>query len=441
MAGGRGSIVVGIASTPSRTPASKRSAVHKTALALVWMTVASSAVVFSEPAPFELLMMGLIVLLPTVGLARLTPALLLIMGLWLLVGAGGFLASTAAFDMRRSALHAFITLYLSIASIVLAGFVRQNPEAHARLMMNAYLVAATVASLAALVGYFDLVPSMTETLTLFGRARGTFKDPNVLGAFLAPAIVFAMRLWLDRPGLRSLVPLGVAGLVTLGALLSFSRGAWFNAAVSLAVFGYLSFVTAKATRRQLRLVLLGVFGVVGAGVIVVAALQLDAVKELMSQRASLSQDYDVGPQGRFAGQEKAKGLVLEHPLGIGALEFSAHYHHEDVHNVYLSMFLNAGWLGGALYALAIALSLAFGLSAVFVRVPYQSFVIAAVASLTGQVLEGFIVDTDHWRHVFLLLALVWGLGLAAYRDASPERAATRRTAQLSLTQRKTLAPA
>lgn len=433
--------MVGIASTPSRTPASKRSAVHKTALALVWMTVASSAVVFSEPAPFELLMMGLIVLLPTVGLARLTPALLLIMGLWLLVGAGGFLASTAAFDMRRSALHAFITLYLSIASIVLAGFVRQNPEAHARLMMNAYLVAATVASLAALVGYFDLVPSMTETLTLFGRARGTFKDPNVLGAFLAPAIVFAMRLWLDRPGLRSLVPLGVAGLVTLGALLSFSRGAWFNAAVSLAVFGYLSFVTAKATRRQLRLVLLGVFGVVGAGVIVVAALQLDAVKELMSQRASLSQDYDVGPQGRFAGQEKAKGLVLEHPLGIGALEFSAHYHHEDVHNVYLSMFLNAGWLGGALYALAIALSLAFGLSAVFVRVPYQSFVIAAVASLTGQVLEGFIVDTDHWRHVFLLLALVWGLGLAAYRDASPERAATRRTAQLSLTQRKTLAPA
>ena len=179
----------------------------------------------------------------------------------------------------------------------------------------------------------------------------------------------------------------------------------------------------------------------GAGVIVVAALQLDAVKELMSQRASLSQDYDVGPQGRFAGQEKAKGLVLEHPLGIGALEFSAHYHHEDVHNVYLSMFLNAGWLGGALYALAIALSLAFGLSAVFVRVPYQSFVIAAVASLTGQVLEGFIVDTDHWRHVFLLLALVWGLGLAAYRDASPARAATRRTAQLSLTQRKTLAPA
>lgn len=433
--------MVGIASTPSQTPASGRSAVHRTALALVWLTVASSAVVFSEPAPFELMMMSLIVLLPVVGLARLTPMLLLLMGVWLLVGTGGFLASTIAFDMRRSALHAFITLYLSISSIVLAGFIRQSPEAHARLMMNAYLVAACVASLAALIGYFNLVPALTETLTLFGRARGTFKDPNVLGAFLAPAIVFAMRLWLDRPGLRSLVPLGVAGLVTLAALLSFSRGAWFNAAVSLALFGYLSFVTAKASRRQLRLVLLGVFGVAGAGLIVGAALQLDAVKELMDQRASLSQDYDVGPEGRFAGQEKAKRLVLEHPLGIGALEFSAHYHHEDVHNVYLSMFLNAGWLGGTLYALAVALSIIFGLKAAFVRVPYQSLVITAVAALTGQVLEGFIVDTDHWRHVFLLLALVWGLGLAAFRDALADRAPARRLPQLSLTQRNTLAPA
>lgn len=434
--------MVGIASTLSRTPATPgRSAVHKIALALVWAAVASSAVVFSEPAPFEVLMMSLIVLLPVIGLARLTPALLLLLGIWLLVGTGGFLASTAAFDMRRSALHAFITLYLSVASIVLAGFVRQNPEPHARLMMNAYLAAATIASAAALVGYFDLLPSMTDTLTLFGRARGTFKDPNVLGAFLAPAIVFAMRLWLDRPGLRSLVPLGVAGLVTLATLLSFSRGAWLNAAISLLVFGYLSLVTAKAARRQLRLVLLGACGIVGAGAIVTAALQLQAVQELMSERASLSQDYDVGPEGRFAGQEKAKGLVLEHPLGIGALEFGAHYHHEDVHNVYISMFLNAGWIGGAMYALAVALTMAFGLSAVFLRVPYQSLVIAAFAALTGQVLEGFIVDTDHWRHFFLLLALVWGLGLAAYRDAAPARAASPLEPQLSLTQRKTFAPA
>ncbi len=410
----------GIAFTITPPPAAlpSKSAVHRIALLLVWLTVALSAVVFSEPTPFELLMMGLIILLPVIGLARLTPALILMLGLWLVVGAGGFIASIAAYDIRRSALHAFITLYLCVASIVLAAFVRQNPVRHARLMMNAYLVAGVIATIAALIGYFDLVPSMTETLTLFGRARGTFKDPNVFGAFLAPAIVFAMLIWLDRPGLASIVPLGVAGLITMGALLSFSRGAWFNVAVSLLVFGYLSFVTAQKTKRQLRLFLLGAFGIIGAAGIVGAALQLEAVQALMAERASLSQDYDVGPEGRFAGQEKAKGLILEHPLGIGALEFGAHYHHEDVHNVYLSMFLNAGWLGGAVYALAVAITMAFGLSAVFRQVPYQSLLIASYAALTGQVLEGFIVDTDHWRHFFLLLGLVWGLGLAAYRDTA-----------------------
>ncbi len=410
----------GIAFTIAPPPAAlaTKSAVHRIALLLVWLTVALSAVVFSEPTPFELLMMGLIVLLPVIGLARMTPSLLLMLGLWLIVGAGGFIASIGAYDIRRSALHAFITLFLCVASIVLAAFVRQNPIAHARLMLNAYLVAGVIATIAALIGYFDLVPSMTETLTLFGRARGTFKDPNVFGAFLAPAIVFAMLIWLDRPGLGSIIPLAVAGLITMGALLSFSRGAWFNVAVSLLVFGYLSFVTAQKTKRQLRLFLLGLFGIIGTAGIVGAALQLEAVQALMAERASLSQDYDVGPEGRFAGQEKAKALILEHPLGIGALEFGAHYHHEDVHNVYLSMFLNAGWLGGAVYALAVAITMAFGLSAVFLRVPYQSLLIASYAALTGQVLEGFVVDTDHWRHFFLLLGLVWGLGLAAYRDTA-----------------------
>jgi O-antigen ligase len=305
---------------------------------------------------------------------------------------------------------------------VLAAFVRQSPVAHARLMMNAYLVAGVIASSAALVGYFDVVPSLTELLTLFGRARGTFKDPNVLGAFLTPAIVFAMLIWLERPGLVSLIPLGLAGLLTLAVLLSFSRGAWFNAVVSLAVFGYLSLVTAQTSRRRLRLVLIAFLGLIGIAGIVGAALQLDAVQDLMDQRASLSQDYDVGPEGRFAGQEKAKALVLANPLGVGALEFGAHYHHEDVHNVYISMFLNAGWLGGAIYAMVIAISMAFGLSAVFIRVPYQGLLIAAYAALTGQILEGFIVDTDHWRHFYLLLGLVWGLGLAAYRHTAPHTA-------------------
>mgnify|MGYP002682727202 CR=1 FL=1 len=52
-------------------PASK-SAAHRIALAIVWLTVASGFFVFSEPAPFDALTMGLIVLLPVIGLTRQT---------------------------------------------------------------------------------------------------------------------------------------------------------------------------------------------------------------------------------------------------------------------------------------------------------------------------------------------------------------------------------
>jgi hypothetical protein len=28
--------------------------------------------------------------------------------------------------------------------------------------------------------------------------------------------------------------------------------------------------------------------------------------------------------------------------------------------------------------------------------------------------EGFIIDTDHWRHFFLILGIIWGLAAAGH---------------------------
>jgi len=35
----------------------------------------------------------------------------------------------------------------------------------------------------------------------------------------------------------------------------------------------------------------------------------------------------------------------------------------------------------------------------------------------GEVAEGFVIDTDHWRHFFLLLGIIWGLAAATFREA------------------------
>jgi hypothetical protein len=37
----------------------------------------------------------------------------------------------------------------------------------------------------------------------------------------------------------------------------------------------------------------------------------------------------------------------------------------------------------------------------------------AYAGFLGNFVEGFVVDIDHWRHLYLLMAIVWGLMAAA----------------------------
>ncbi len=208
--------------------------------------------------------------------------------------------------------------------------------------MSAYMVSALIAAIAGLIGYFNLLPGAFDFLTEYGRARGTFKDPNVLGAFLVPALLYGFNAMMSARLTRAGLWLGVLAILLLASLLTFSRGAWINLAVSLGVYAFFVFATAPTNRQRLKLVVLVVLaGVVAVGVFA-AAQSIPKVAELMTERASLDQSYDVGPDGRFGGQKKAAGIIGTHPLGIGADVFSDRYHHEDAHEVYLSMFLNTG---------------------------------------------------------------------------------------------------
>src|SRR5215510_14039798 len=47
--------------------------------------------------------------------------------------------------------------------------------------MRGTLVAGLIASLAAIAAYFHLLGGLSDPFLLYGRARGTFNDPNVLG--------------------------------------------------------------------------------------------------------------------------------------------------------------------------------------------------------------------------------------------------------------------
>lgn len=388
-----------------------RRTVRATTLAAIAVAVAmgTSSIVFSEPAIADVLMAAVIVGLPLLGVVRFGNVAILNLTLWLVFVALGLAACSVSTNFDTAVTHQVVTLFLAGGAFVLAGYIAADPEPRFRLVMSWYVLGCLLAASAALVGYFQIIPSTTELFTNYGRARGTFKDPNVLGAALAPAIVFLAWATLRLPLRQAMLAAAVALPLVLALLLSFSRGAWASAAFSLLLLGWLLLVTTRRGADIRRLVAVAILGAVTLTATIGAALEMDAVGSLFEERASLDQSYDEGPDGRFGGQAKAVGLILGHPFGIGTHTFRDTYHPEEAHNVYLSQFLNAGWIGGTLYVISVFGTLLAGLYAIRRRTALQGPIIVATAGFAGLVFEGFVIDTDHWRHFFILMALIWGL--------------------------------
>ncbi len=386
-----------------------RSTGHKLILALMWLTMVSSAAVFTEPAPVDVLMAGMIALLPLTGLVTITRPLLVFLCLWLIIAAGSFVAAMNSIEHSAAASHSSISLYLYVSAFIVGAFVAKQPGDHSRLILNGYLWAAVLAATTGLIGYFDVTPGSHELFTKFGRASGTFKDPNVLGPFLIPAVLYALHLTVTRRAFHAVLSLAITGLLALALLLSFSRGAWAAVAFASLVWAYLTFVTAPTNLQRIKVLAIVGTAIILATSLLVVALQTDAIADLFAERASLNQSYDFGPDGRFGGQDKAMNLIVSQPLGIGAATFSRTVHSENVHNVYMAMFLNAGWVGGFTYLLIIIVTVVYGLRHGLRPTNNQQLFIVVYAAFISNALQGLVIDTDHWRHFYLLLGLVWGL--------------------------------
>lgn len=382
-------------------------------LIYVWITFATSGVVFAEPAPHDALLLGAMIALPLLGLVSFNRGLMLYLLLWVGILVTSLVATTQAGVFGVPTKHVTITAYLALSSFVIAGFVLDRPDTNVRFIMSAYVFAALVAAIPGLIGGLDLVPGMRDIFaTDHGRVHGTFKDPNVLGAFLVPPLLYMLNIVLHKGFGRSIFYVLAAPILLLASLLAFSRGAWINLAAALSVYGAITFVTLSWHRERLRLViyvlLAGILGVA----LLVAALTVPDVSRLMGERASLQQYYDVGPEGRFGGQIKAIGVILSHPMGIGGLEFARVFHKEDPHQIYLSMFLNAGWIGGTLYFALVLMTIWLGIRHIVRDRGGDGVNVVLLAAFIGMAFEGVVIDTDHWRHFFLIMAMIWGAALA-----------------------------
>jgi hypothetical protein len=135
---------------------------------------------------------------------------------------------------------------------------------------------------------------------------------------------------------------------------------------------------------------------------------------LLTSRTKLVQDYDGERLGRFARHQIGFLNAMSQPLGIGPMVFSTIFP-EDEHNIWLKSLTTYGWLGLLTYIALVWTSIWYGLRYMLRDRPWQPYLVAAWITLCGHELIGNVIDTDHWRHHFLLFGIVWGCAALEHR--------------------------
>jgi O-antigen ligase len=391
--------------------------------AMLWLTGLAGAFVLVEPSPYEVIALATAALYSVTGLS-LRPALAPLIVLLLLLNAGYVIALLPVIDQPGAAAWVLVSAFLAISTIFFAAMLGIHTQARLDWLMRGYAAAAMIASFFAIGGYFRLFESWSDLFVLYDRARGTFKDPNVLGAFLVlPGLLAFQRVLVARP--RAAIASGVTVMVFLAALLlSFSRAAWGQFAFAALIVMGLTFLTSRSANERARIALITLAGVLAIALFIAVLLSIEPVAALFTARASLEQSYDIGPMGRFGRYLLAVEFALDHPFGVGPLQF-ARLLQEAPHNVYLNSFMAGGWLAGFAYLTLTAVTVVMGLRYVLVATPWRRTYHAVYAAYLGVVTESLIVDSDHWRHYFLILGVLWGL-MSATRVYRPlEREAAR----------------
>ncbi len=382
----------------------------------VGLAMCLSGVVLVEPAPIDAAVIGLFGLALLIGQLSFAgmhavPALLLAVFLF-----ANVVSMTDPIEKTRTIWYALVTAYLGTSLFFFAGLLTRHGMPAVRLLMRGYAFAAIYSVVLGLGAYFGLIPGR-EILTLYDRPKGLFKDPNVFGPFLIPVAVYAlMALQLERRRWVKAAWAGAFLVCTLGVFLSFSRACWVNFAVSLAVYAAMFFWSSESgAQLSGRLVAAATFTCV-AGVLVLALISVPAVKSMLMIRLGAKglQSYDTK---RFQVHEEALESARRRPLGIGPGQSEIAFAYAT-HSTYLRVLTENGVVGAlAFYALLTAsVWRALRLARTAATKRWRSLGAVLLACLGGVLANSVVIDSIHWRHLWLLLGMAW----AAHPNALPQ---------------------
>jgi O-Antigen ligase len=380
---------------------------------LVWLAAASGAVVFIEPSPYELTTLTAAVIFFATGL-RLRLVFMPLLLLLFVINVGYCVGAIPFMDLSEVFYWIATSWYMAVTVMFFAMVISEDTAARLDMFRRGLVTGALIAATSAIAGYFNLVPGGHDLLTLYERARGTFKDPNVLGAFLVLPALFALQSAVSDGFRRSLRSAMVLCVIALAIFLAFSRAAWGGLVITAAFMLALMVVTDRTPGQRSRIVVTSAVAVVVAVMLVAMLLSFDSIGEVFRQRASFDQSYDEGRFGRFGRHILGAAMALDLPLGIGPLQFH-NYFPEDTHNSFLNAFMSGGWIAGVCYPALVFATVILGFRYIFTPAPWQRAYLAIFAAFLGTVGESFVIDTDHWRHFWMMLGALWGMFAAAQR--------------------------
>lgn len=380
--------------------------------AILFVAMLTSSFARIEPAPFDIIICGWFALsfliagfayhprirLPTIGVA-----IFLVTTLVTLPG-----TRMSAFNIRFAA----VTLYLGVLWFFLAQLILRFGARAKDIIVNGWAISAIVSTALCLLVYFLQAPGV-EYISRQGRVFGLFKDPNVYSAYLVFPFIFCLSRYLRGRGTAKITWAISLLIISTGLLVTYSRAAWGASLFAVAAYGGIGMLSKSKRGSTAKGVVVFAIIMTIVGTVVLYLLQNEEIATMFSHRTKM-QRYD---SDRFYTQFEALRMSVENPLGLGPgvseIAFS-----RAIHNLYIRALVENGVLGllsiGLLLGTTLVVCTVTSIQRRMLDPRADSAIIAA--ALWAVTIQSVVIDTIHWRHFWILLALGWWLPVSATED-------------------------
>jgi len=416
---------------------------------LVFFAMALSGIVFYEPAPYDIVMIILIGFF----IPRKTRIFFNDNSKHILVLLTGFILMNIislinANDFIYGLRYGLITIYLILTSVWLKTYL--DSVYKTRIIIYGYIIAGSIAVIIGFLPSFGVNWPWNIIVDDGWRIRGTFKDPNVFGPFFIPLIIIMLDE-IRKPTLflkEIFVPKITVVVSMVGLIFSFSRGAWLGS-----VLAFLTYLTLNYKQFNTKVVLEFTKVAIISAIIISTLLTHTGRWDYFYSRLGLQgYDYDRFATQRAALSEKKANLevtnvdnlshenlsvtnISEEPIdikedkkkkyftkiiGFGPGQFELNYP-MSAHSLFVRTISENGVIGFSL------LTIIFGILIIKLyqrRISGISIfglnINAILAIIIGILVNGLVIDTIHWRHLWLILGIAW-IGISNERDLNSNK--------------------